>query len=72
MVEGLPVCFTATPDRKAREVDVFKNARGWQRAWGLDETEQACIRQLQEPEIVLRSRPKRLFIEMDEPHPKLP
>ena len=72
MVEGLPVRFTDTPDRKAREVDVFKNARGWLRGWALEDTEKERIGQLTDAEVVLQRRPSRLFIEMDEPHPKLP
>ena len=62
LVRDLPVRFTDNPDREAREMDVFKNARGWLRGWDLhaDET----VPDHNEGEIVLTRRPKNLHIEM--------
>ena len=71
-IRDLPVRFTETPDREAREKGIFKNARGWLRGWELEAEEQQRLQQSKEAEVVLQRRPKRLFIEMESPHKDLP
>ena len=73
-IRDLPVRFTETPDGDAREKGVFKGARGWLRGWELEEEEQKRLERCsdQDGEVVLERRPKRLFIEMQNPHKALP
>ena len=66
LVKDLPVRFTDSPDKQARERGVFKNAKGVLRGWELPPEESERLSTCGEPEVVLRHRPKRLFIEMVE------
>ena len=73
LVQDLPVHFTDTPDKAAREKGVFRNARGWLRGWELDETEQQRLREnVADKEVVLKERPRKLFIEPESAHKDLP
>ena len=64
LVVDLPVIFKESPDADARRKGVFKNARGILRGWGLDEDEQHRLNATDEPEIVLKKSPKKLYIEV--------
>jgi hypothetical protein len=73
LVQDLPIQFTDTPDKASREKGVFKNARGWLRGWELDPEEAERIKKMpHEPEIVLKRRPRKLFIEMQSASKDLP
>ena len=73
LVQELPVRYTDTPDKAAREKGVFKNARGWLRGWELDEAEQQRLREnVDDKEVVLKERPRKLFIEPESAHKDLP
>ena len=73
LVQDLPIQFTETPDKASREKGVFKNARGWLRGWELEPEEAERIKKMpQEPEIVLKRRPRKLFIEMQSASKDLP
>ena len=60
----LPVKLTDTPRGPAKDMGVFKNARGWIRGWDLPENEQKRLEELEDAEVVLTQRPRRLFIEV--------
>ena len=60
----LPVIFKESPDADARRKGVFKNAKGILRGWDLDEDEQNRLSATDEPEVVLKKRPKKLYIEV--------
>jgi hypothetical protein len=73
LVLDLPVRFTdATRNAVAKTQGVFKNARGWLRGWDLAEEEQQRLADMQEPEIVMKKRPRCLYIEMEAPTKELP
>ena len=62
LVVDLPVRFTECPDADARRKGVFKNAKGWLRGWELVPEEAQRLQAIDEPEVVLVKRPKKLFI----------
>jgi hypothetical protein len=72
LVHDMPVRFTDAPDKEARLKGVFKNARGWLRGWELEAAEAERVGQLEDPEVVLQRRPKRLFIETESASKDLP
>ena len=72
LVHDMPVRFTDAPDKEARLKGVFQNARGWLRGWGLEAAEAERVGQLEDPEVVLQRRPKRLFIETESASKDLP
>ena len=73
LAQDLPVRFTDTPDKAAREKGVFKNARGWLRGWELDEAEQQRLREnVDDKEVVLKERPRKLFIKTESAYKDLP
>ena len=72
LVLDLPVRFTDATSAVARTQGVFKNARGWLRGWDLAEEEQQRLADMQEPEIVMKKRPRCLYIEMEAPTKELP
>ena len=68
----LPVCFTDTPSAEARQMGVFKNARGKIKGWLLSPEEQERLEQCAEAEVVLRQRPRAIFIEVESATDKMP
>ena len=64
LVLNLPVRFTTSFHADIRAQGVFKNARGWLRGWTLPPEEEERLAQVQEPEVVLRQMPARLWIEV--------
>jgi hypothetical protein len=64
LIVDLPVRFTECPDADARRKGVFKNAKGWLRGWELVPEEAQRLQAIDEPEVVLVKRPKKLFIEV--------
>ena len=72
LVLDLPVRFTDAPGAGAREMGVFKNARGWLRGWQLPDDEIERRAQIPDAEVVLCKRPKRLFVEVENATAKMP
>ena len=64
LVLDLPVRFTDSIGKKAREAGVFKHTRGIVRGWELEPEEEERLSQTEEPEVVLQKRPKTLYIEV--------
>ncbi len=65
LVLGLPIRFTSTPVPGDREIGIFKNQRGVVRGWKLDPAEEArLIEQGLQPEVVLKTRPLDICIEV--------
>ena len=60
----LPIRFTEQIDKRSREQGVFKHARGIVRDWQLPEAETLRLAKTEEPEIVLKTFPLKLYIEM--------
>ena len=59
LVLDLPMRFTESPNREAKELGIFKYTRGFCRGWVLEDEEKARVDELgEEPEVVLRRRPK--------------
>ena len=61
---SLPVRFTTSFHADIRAQGVFKNARGWLRGWELPPEEEERLGSMQDPEVVLRQRPIKLWIEV--------
>ena len=53
LVLDLPIRFTDSPNKDAKEMGVYKHSRGWLRGWELTATEQQRLDELLEPEVVL-------------------
>ena len=64
LIKDLPIIFKECPDADARRKGVFKNARGILRGWELADDELQRLAATDEPEVVLKRRPKKVFIEM--------
>ena len=67
LVLDLPMRFTESINRKAREMGVFKHSRGILRGWKLPEEEESRLAALDDPEVVLVRRPLELYIEVATP-----
>ena len=65
LVLDLPIRFTESPNRLAKEMGVFKNSRGRLRGWELPPEEEKRLAETTEAEVVLKNRPLRLFLEVD-------
>ena len=72
LVKDLPIIFKECPDADARRKGVFKNARGILRGWELADEELQRLAATDEPELVLKQRPKKIFIEMPNGSKDLP
>ena len=68
----LPVRFTESIGRQAREMGVFKHTRGTLRGWELEGDERPRLEATQEPEVVLKRRPLRLHIAVPTATSKMP
>ena len=72
-VVDLPVRFTDSPSAAAREQGIFKHARGFLRGWELPDEELQRVDAFGDaPEVVLKKRPVKLFIEVLKANAKLP
>ena len=65
LVLDLPIRFTESIGKKAREMGVFKHSRGYIRGWVLPEAELARLASLDDKEVVLQLRPTKLLIEVE-------
>ena len=72
LVLDLPVRFTDSPNKKAKDMGVFKHSRGWLRGWELSEAETKRLEELADPEVVLFDRPLRLYIEVETANKTMP
>ena len=72
LVLDLPIRFTEALNKQAREQGVFKHARGWLRGWELPAQEISRLEHLDDEEVVLYSRPLKLFIEVATATEKMP
>ena len=63
-VVDLPVRFTESVGREAREMGVFKHTRGILRGWGLEQEEKERLANTTLSEVVLKRRPLSLYIEV--------
>ena len=72
LVLDLPVRFTESLNKAAREMGVFKHSRGWLRGWQLSEAEEQRLEQLPDAEVVLLERPLSLHIEVETATTKMP
>ena len=52
LVLDIPMRFTEAPSKAAREMGVFKHARGWLRGWDLPEEELQRLNALDDREVV--------------------
>ena len=64
LVLDLPVRFTESPNKTAKNMGVFKHSRDILRGWQLPQDEQKRIDEGLDPEVVLKKRPDKLFIEV--------
>ena len=65
--------FTDSPTAAAREQGIFKHARGFLRGWELPDEELQRVDAFGDaPEVVLKKRPVKLFIEVPKANAKLP
>ena len=72
-VVDLPVRFTDSPSAAAREQGISKHARGFLRGWELPDEELQRVDAFGDaPEVVLKKRPVKLFIEVPKANAKLP
>ena len=69
LVLDMPVRFTNSENR---EQGVFKHSRGHLRGWCLTEDERERMRDIQGPEIVLKDRPLKLFVEVETATKEMP
>ena len=72
LVLNLPVRFTDTPNATAREMGVFKNARGKICGWQLCDDEKERIDAEDASEIVLRRWPTKIFVEVETATSQMP
>ena len=69
----MPVRFTDSPNAEARLQGIFKHARGILRGWEQAPEEEQRITDLEaRPEVVLKKRPVKLFVEVPQANAKLP
>jgi hypothetical protein len=72
LVVDLPIRFTESLGKAAREMGVFKHTRGILRGWELEAEEQQRMEDTAEPEVVLKRRPTKLYIEIPTATQKMP
>ena len=72
LVLNLPIRFTESLGQQAREMGVFKHTRGILRGWELEEEELQRLRECTEPEVVLKRRPLRLYVEVPTATARMP
>ena len=65
LVLDLPIRFTESIGKKAREMGVFKHSRGYIRGWELPDAEVARLATMDDKEVVLQLRPTKLLIEVE-------
>ena len=59
-------------DSLRRDLGIFKHAKGILRGWEFTEEEAARVAQIQDPEVVLKNWPKKLFVEVPKAFDTLP
>ena len=62
---GVTYRFTDTINKESREAGVFKHARGILQGIILDDEEQTRLESMDDMEIVLQQRPKKLILEIE-------
>ena len=72
LVLDMPVRFTESLGRQAREMGIFKHTRGILRGWDVDQEELQRLQDATEAEVVFKRRPCCLYIEIPTATAKMP